>query len=72
MEGMDTRKLVRETSIVKYVLNSSVTSLIMDDELWSHSPSSLIGYKVELQAALFREDEYHKVSELHPNTNYLP
>ena len=57
--------------VAKYVIDSSMASLIMDGELWGRCPSSLVGHKVELQAALFGS-ESRKLSELPQTTSYLP
>ena len=57
--------------VANYVLDSSMASLIMDGELWDRCPSSLVGHKVELQAALFGSESC-KLSELPQTTSYLP
>lgn len=57
--------------VANYVLDSSMASLILDGELWGRCPSSLVGHKVELQAALFG-NEGRKLSELPQATGYLP
>ena len=57
--------------VVKYMLDSSMASLVMDGELWSRCPSSLVGHKVDLQAALFRGDHV-QLLELPQATSYLP
>ena len=62
----------RDKSRVKYVLDSCVAGLILDGELWDHCLSSLVSYRVDLQAALFGGDERRKLSDLPSLTNYLP
>ena len=57
--------------VAKYVLDSSMASLIMDRELWGRCPSSLVGHEVELQAALFGSESC-KLSELPQTISYLP
>ena len=46
--------------------------MILDGELWDRWPSSLVSYRVDLQAALFGGDERRKLSVLPSLTNYLP
>jgi hypothetical protein len=58
--------------VAKYVLDSSVASLVLDGELWGRCPSSLVGHKKDMQAALFGSDERIKLSELAQTTNYIP
>ena len=60
-----------ERHVANYVLDSSMASLILDGELWGRCPSSLVGHKTELQAALFGS-EHCKLSELPQTTSYLP
>lgn len=57
--------------VANYILDSSMASLIMDGELWGRCPSSLVGHKMDLQAALFGS-EYRKLSELPQTTSYVP
>jgi hypothetical protein len=59
---------------VKYVLDSSVANLILDGEMWDRCPSSLVAYKVELQAALFGGEggERRKLKDIVEHTQYLP
>lgn len=61
-------------SNVKYVLDSSVVNLVLDGEMWDRCPSSLVAYKVELQAALFGGEagEKMKLKDLVQHTQYLP
>lgn len=40
-----------------YVLDTSVASLILDGCLWEWYPNVLVGYKSDLQAALFHQEE---------------
>ena len=56
---------------IKYILDSCIARLILDGELRDHCPSSLVSYRLDLQAALFGGDECRKLSDLPTLTNYL-
>ena len=41
----------------KYLLDTSVASLILDGELWTRFPSTLVNHKKDMQAELFHGRE---------------
>ena len=52
--------------VAKYVLDTSIAGLILDGELWNCCLSTVVGHKVELQAALSGEahGDHRKLSDL--------
>ena len=60
------------SKLKQFVLDTSVASLILDGDLWERYPSVLLGYKADLQAALFHQEEESKRRMLKDLPTYSP
>ena len=47
----------RQLTGTKYLLDTSVASLILDGELWTRVPSTLVNHKADMQTELFHGRE---------------